>query len=96
MHDSVNSPSHYTQGKIECIDAIESAVEGLSGIEAVLTGNIIKYIWRWWRKNGAEDLRKALWYLTRLIQRVENREYALRQENGRAERIPNLFDDDGK
>lgn len=62
-------PSHYTQGKVECLDAIESAVTGLSGIEAVLTGNIIKYMWRWKRKNGTEDLRKARFYLDHLIQK---------------------------
>ena len=71
MNDSVNHPSHYTQGGIECIDAIEAAVTGLIGIEAVLTAQIIKYIWRWKHKNGLEDLNKALWYLQKLIKTVE-------------------------
>ena len=71
MNDSVNHPSHYTQGGIECIDAIEAAVTGLIGIEAVLTAQIIKYIWRWKHKNGLEDLKKALWYLQKLIKTVE-------------------------
>ncbi|WP_297505781.1 DUF3310 domain-containing protein [Ferrovum sp.] len=62
----VHSPVHYTQGKIECIDAIESAVSGLSGIEAFCAGNAIKYLWRWKHKNGAEDLKKAVWYINRL------------------------------
>jgi hypothetical protein len=66
-NDNVNRPSHYTAGKIECIDAMESAVTGLEGMEAVLTAQIIKYIWRWKKKNGVEDLRKAEWYLKRLI-----------------------------
>lgn len=65
--DIINHPPHYTAGKVECIDAIESAVQGLEGIEAVCTANIIKYVWRWKRKGGAEDLRKAEWYLRRLI-----------------------------
>jgi len=65
--DNVNHPSHYTQGAIECIDAIKEATKGLFGIEAVCTGNIIKYVWRWKFKNGVEDLRKAEWYLQRLI-----------------------------
>lgn len=65
--DAVNYPAHYTQGKVECIDAIESAVAGLKGMEAMLTGNIIKYLWRWKFKNGVEDLRKARFYLDRLI-----------------------------
>lgn len=69
--DAVNHPTHYTNGKVECIDAIESAVSGLKGVEAVLTGHIIRYVWRWSGKNGVEDLRKAKWYLDRLIELEE-------------------------
>ncbi|MBO9597129.1 MAG: DUF3310 domain-containing protein [Cohnella sp.] len=69
--DTVNRPAHYTAGKVECIDAIESATEGLQGIEAVCTGNVIKYAWRWKLKNGVEDLHKARWYLDKLIRRLE-------------------------
>ena len=57
--DNVNHPSHYTQGGIECIDAIKAATVGLTGIEAVCTGNAVKYMWRWKFKNGAEDIRKT-------------------------------------
>ena len=67
MSDNVNHPAHYTQGDVECIDAIEAAVSELSGIEAVCTGNAIKYLWRWKKKNGVEDLEKARWYIDRLI-----------------------------
>ena len=67
IKDNVNHPSHYTQGAIECIDAIKEATKGLFGIEAVCTANIIKYVWRWKFKNGVEDLHKAEWYLQRLI-----------------------------
>jgi len=70
-HDPVNHPAHYTAGKVECIDAIESATEGLTGGLAYNTGAAIKYLWRWSRKNGAEDLRKARWYVDRLIAEVE-------------------------
>lgn len=65
--DCVNHPSHYTQGGIECIDALEAATADLAGIEAVCTANAIKYLWRWRNKNGVEDLRKAVWYIRRLI-----------------------------
>lgn len=65
--DNVNHPSHYTSGKVECIDAIDSAVQDLSGFEGYCTGNTIKYMWRWKKKNGVEDLKKARWYLDRLI-----------------------------
>ncbi len=67
MSDPVNHPDHYTAGKIECIDAIEAATSGLLGIEAMCTGNAIKYLWRWKRKGGVEDLKKARWYIDRLI-----------------------------
>lgn len=72
MSDNVNHPSHYTAGNIECIDAIQEAVKGLEGDEAFFTGNILKYMWRWKRKNGVEDLKKARFYIDRLIKQTEN------------------------
>lgn len=71
--DNVNHPSHYTGGKIECIEAIEEATKGLGGIESFCTGNAIKYLWRWKRKNGVEDLKKAQWYINRLIEASEKK-----------------------
>jgi hypothetical protein len=70
--DTINHPSHYTQGKIECIDAIEESTKGLIGISAVCVANVIKYIWRYKFKNGIEDLKKARWYLDKLISHEEN------------------------
>jgi len=70
--DNVNHPSHYTQGSIECIDAIEESTKGLIGISAVCVANVIKYIWRYKFKNGIEDLKKARWYLDKLISHEEN------------------------
>ena len=64
---NVEHPSHYNQGGIECIDAIESAVCNLNGIEAYLVGNAIKYIWRHREKGGVESLEKAIWHLERQI-----------------------------
>jgi hypothetical protein len=64
--DMVNSPPHYNQAGIECIDAIGAATE--EGFEYYLQGNIIKYLWRYRYKNGAEDLEKAKWYLEKLIE----------------------------
>lgn len=69
--DNVNHPSHYNAGGIECIEAIESAVCNLKGIEAFCTGNAIKYLWRWKHKNGIEDLKKAKWYLDKLVESIE-------------------------
>lgn len=65
-NDSVNHPSHYNAGNIECIDALAAATEGLQGIEAFCTANAIKYLWRWKWKNGKEDLDKAIWYIEHL------------------------------
>lgn len=73
VKDNVNHPSHYTQGKIECIDAIESATVNKTGLDAVCTANIIKYIWRCENKNGLEDLKKAQWYLEKLIKHNEQK-----------------------
>ena len=66
MADMVNHPPHYG-GKIECIDAMESATEGLPADEAICAANVIKYVWRYRKKNGAQDLAKAEWYLHRLM-----------------------------
>ena len=64
--DVVNSPAHYNQAGIECIEAIAAATD--DGFEYYLQGNIIKYIWRYRYKNGIEDLKKAQWYLNKLIE----------------------------
>jgi hypothetical protein len=72
--DMVNHPPHYTQGGIECIDAIKAATEGLDGFEGYCTGNAIKYLWRWKHKNGVEDLKKAHWYIKKLAVETENAE----------------------
>jgi hypothetical protein len=71
--DNVNHPSHYTQGSIECIDAIAEATKHLLGIAAVCVANIIKYVWRYPFKNGLEDLYKARWYLDTLIEHEEEK-----------------------
>lgn len=64
--DNIN-PSHYKNGKIECIDALEAATIGKTGIEAVCTANVIKYLWRYEDKNGKEDVQKAVWYINKLM-----------------------------
>lgn len=69
--DEVDHPAHYTAGKVECIDAIESATISLSGLRAVCTGNAIKYLWRWSRKGGLQDVKKARFYVHRLIELLE-------------------------
>ena len=66
MTDVINRPSHYTQGGVECIDAIEAAL-GPIGFIAFLRGQVIKYQWRLGLKDSAaQDAAKAHWYSTRL------------------------------
>ena len=71
--DMVNNPAHYTVGKSDVIEVIESAVVGTDDpITAVLQGNVIKYILRMWFKGKPlQDARKARWYLDRLIEKLE-------------------------
>ena len=70
--DMVNHPKHYkAKNGMEVIDVIEAFTANLEGYEATHTGNVIKYICRWKEKNGLEDLKKAQWYLNRLIENIE-------------------------
>lgn len=66
MDDVVNNPKHYNQTGVECIDAIKAQTG--DGYEYYLQGNIAKYLWRYRYKNGVEDLKKAQWYLNKLIE----------------------------
>lgn len=68
--DMVNKPPHYNAGKIEVIDILESVVESmpLMPTEAMLISQVLKYMCRWKNKAGVQDLQKAKWYLTRLIE----------------------------
>lgn len=71
----VDHPSHYqSEAGLEVIDVIEAFTVNLNGIEAFNTGNVLKYICRWKKKNGLEDLKKAKRYLEFLINHVEKSE----------------------
>lgn len=71
----VSHPDHYqSETGLEVIDVIEAFTFDLKGIEATDTGNIIKYICRWKKKNGLQDLKKARFYLDHLINHVEKME----------------------
>jgi hypothetical protein len=76
MYESVDKmvshPPHYQAGNgMEVIDVIEAFTDGLNGIEATDTGNIIKYACRWKKKNGVQDLEKILWYTQHLIDHLK-------------------------
>ena len=65
--DMVNHPPHYTDGSVECIDAIRASM-GNEAYEGFLKGQVMKYMWRYEKKRKpAEDLMKAEWYLQRMI-----------------------------
>ena len=67
--DMVNSPPHYNQTGIECIQAISAATD--NGFKYYLQGNVMKYLWRFdYKDKPLEDLQKAKWYLDRLIEEV--------------------------
>lgn len=66
MTDLVNHPPHYTQGDIECIDAIQAALTP-EEFRGYCKGNVIKYVWREQHKGANESLHKAIWYMQRLL-----------------------------
>lgn len=66
--DMVNSPPHYNQGEVECIDAIHAAL-GDEGFKAYCRGNALKYLWRTELKHvgSPEDWKKANWYINKAL-----------------------------
>jgi hypothetical protein len=71
MTDEVNNPPHYTGSGIECIVYLKSNMpfEAFTGL---LEGNVKKYLHRWrYKKRPIEDLKKARWYLDRLISELD-------------------------
>ena len=70
-HDPVNRPAHYASGGVECIEAIKASMSREAFL-GYLKGNVQKYLWRYEKKaNPVEDLKKARWYLDRLIAEQE-------------------------
>lgn len=65
-NDPVNNPSHYASGAVECIDAIQASMS-VEAFRGYCKGNVQKYVWRYETKDEAESLRKAEWYLKRLL-----------------------------
>lgn len=74
MNDPIN-PSHYKDGAIECIEALEACVSD-EGFRAHLKLTAIAYLWRYEKKGGLEDVKKARWYIDRLIGSLEALESA--------------------
>ena len=73
--EKVNHPNHYQSAEgIEAIDVISAFTKDINGVEAFDIGNVIKYVLRYKKKNGVEDLKKALWYLKHAIVTIEREE----------------------
>lgn len=73
--ERVNHPSHYAgAGGLEAIDVISAFTADLQGLIAFDIGNAIKYICRFNKKNGTEDLKKAIWYLNDAINNYSEKE----------------------
>lgn len=74
--DMVNHPPHYMLADgLEAIDVIAAATKDLNGMEAVDTACALKYTIRWKKKNGVEDIEKAVWYLNDLIKRLKGKNH---------------------
>lgn len=73
MNDPVKNPSHYTSGDVECKVAMQSMMDGadVTPYQAKQWGTVFEYLWRWPRKDGMRDLKKAQEVLGDLIARVE-------------------------
>ena len=63
---NVRMSEHYRHGDVECIDGLRAAL-GPEGFRGFCAGNVIKYVWRYKRKAGVQDLEKAKQYLDWLI-----------------------------
>jgi hypothetical protein len=68
--ESVINPQHYKNGQIECIDAIKAATVHKPAFEAVLVGHVFRYLWRYESKGRIDDVKKARWYVERLVDTV--------------------------
>lgn len=70
QHDEINHPDRYNNGGFECIDVM-LAVFGKEAVQNFCILNAFKYIWRHKQKGGAEDIKKAVWYLNKFVELEE-------------------------
>lgn len=77
-NDPVNHPSHYTNGLVECIEAIEASLSQ-EAYKGYLKGCALKYLWRYEKKGKSlEDIQKSMWYTKRLAEYVERENRSLK------------------
>jgi hypothetical protein len=69
MGETVNHPSHYGTGKLECIEVMQEAL-GTEKVKSFCIGNAFKYLYRCMSKHSSpeEDVRKAIWYLNKFLE----------------------------
>ena len=91
MNDPTN-PSHY-QGSVECIEAIEASMTS-EAFKGFLKGNCIKYLFRYEKKNGLEDLEKCNWYLNHLLATERIERIAAMQQEKKTEEVFGLVNHD--
>lgn len=82
MGDNVNHPAHYETGRFECIDVMLET-QGTEAVKSFCICNALKYIYRHKRKNGFEDIRKAIWYLNKAVELEEKTMRKLRRSVAR-------------
>ena len=70
MADMINEPPHYSTGKFECIEVMQEAI-GTEAVKDFCICNAFKYLYRHKRKNGKEDIAKAVWYLKKWLELSE-------------------------
>jgi len=80
MAGNVDHPSHYNQGKFECIDVMLE-VYSVETVKAFCLLNAFKYLWRCNEKNGREDIEKAVWYLDKYLE-LEANSHDLQTDTG--------------
>ena len=66
QREEINHPDRYAGGKFECIDVMLD-VFGADAVKHFCILNAFKYVWRAEKKNGVEDIKKAIWYLNEYI-----------------------------
>ena len=81
MADMINHPTHYETGKFECIEVMVET-QGVEAVQDFCICNAFKYLYRHRRKNGKEDIEKALWYINKYLQLEEKDELKRVSESG--------------
>ena len=90
--DIVNHPGHYETGKFECIEVMQEDL-GVDAVKDFCICNAFKYLYRYKRKNGLEDIKKAKWYIDKYLDLCSDNEEGIKAVG---DMIEKLGDKDGK